>query len=289
MTFMQLGNHRAMTGESPIWDTDRNCLWWIDIQSQWLLRTAIDGETCAIAMPSQPGLVALAQSGKLVIGLEDGLWLFSPETGEWRRLSDTEDDRPSYRLNDGKADRFGRLWFGSMDMSGDREAEGRLYCRDLDGNISVILKGITVPNAIVPLTDGSGLTFCDTPTGQLRLLHTNPDGEITKDDVLHQFESGWRPDGACIDHQGRLWLAIIEPSTLVCLNMNGELQHKWPAPAQRPTMPVFGGPNQAYLFLTSQRRFLDASALSEEPGAGGLYIKAVAENFASPAFRVANL
>jgi sugar lactone lactonase YvrE len=289
MTFRQLGHHRAMTGESPLWDAERNCLWWIDIQAQWLLRTTIDGDTQAIAMPSQPGLIVLAQSGKLVIGLEDGLWLFSPETGVWQRLSDTESNRPSYRLNDGKADLNGRLWFGSMDMSGNREAEGRLYCRDLDGCISVVQQGVAIPNAIVPLTDGSGLTFCDTPTGLLRLLHTNSDGKIIKNEALHQFESGWHPDGACIDHQGHIWLAVIEPSLLVCLDMNGKVLQKWPAPVRRPTMPVFGGPKQNYLFLTSQRRFLGANALAEEPGAGGLYIKAVAENFASPTFRVAGL
>lgn len=278
-----------MTGESPLWDTDRNCLWWIDIQSQWLLQTTINGETRTIAMPSQPGLVALAQSGKLVIGLEDGLWLLSPESGEWRQLSDTEANRPRYRLNDGKADRYGRLWFGSMDMSGNRETEGRLYCRGLDGKISIMQKGIAVPNAIVPLADGSGLTFCDTPTGLLRLLHTNRNGEITKDDLLHQFQPGWRPDGACIDRQGDIWLAIIEPGMLVCLGINGKIRHQWASPVRRPTMPVFGGPKQDHLFLTSQRRFLDASALEQEPGAGGLHIMAVEENLATPSFRVANL
>jgi sugar lactone lactonase YvrE len=121
------------------------------------------------------------------------------------------------------------------------------------------------------------------------VLHTNPDGEITTNNMLHQFDPEWHSDGACIDHQGHIWVAIIGSSSLVCLDMNGKILNKSPAPARRPTMPVFGGPKQDHPLLTSQLRFLDARALASEPGAGRLHVKEVAENFADPEFRVAKL
>ena len=68
----------APTGESPLWDPVRNTLWWIDIQGQRLLGHGETGDIC-IPLPQMPGLVALAADGDLVVGLEDGLWLLSPE------------------------------------------------------------------------------------------------------------------------------------------------------------------------------------------------------------------
>ncbi|MEV8468336.1 SMP-30/gluconolactonase/LRE family protein [Fluviibacterium sp. DFM31] len=140
-------------------------MWWLDIQAQRLLRTDMNGKTQATPCPWQPGLVALAESGALVEWLETGLWTYAPETGDWRQVSDTEANHPTLCLNDGKPDCHGRLFFGSMDMTGTGQATGRLYCRTPDGAIQVLRDGITVPNAIAPLADGSGLWFADFPTG----------------------------------------------------------------------------------------------------------------------------
>ena len=105
----------AVTGECPLWDHARETLWWIDIQGQRLLayRPSTDaGE--AVPLPSMPGLVALTNSGDLMIGLEDGLWRYRPETGDSERLCPVHENRSTFRLNDGKADPDGRLWFGTM-------------------------------------------------------------------------------------------------------------------------------------------------------------------------------
>jgi D-xylonolactonase len=41
-------------------------------------------------------------------------------------------------------------------------------------------------------------------------------------------------------------------------------------PVSRPTMPRLGGTDGRTLFVTSQRRFLDAERLAREPSAGDL-------------------
>jgi len=278
---------QAITGESPVWDDRRNCLWWIDIQAQRLLRTEADGATSATFLPWQPGLVALAESGRLVLGLENGLHAFSPEGGEWEQLSDTEADRPTVRLNDGKPDAQGRLWFGSMDMTGTRQAIGRLYRRDPDGSVAIVREGITVPNAIVPGPDDS-LLFTDTPTGKLERYGIGPDGALSDPEILFEIPPGIHPDGAVIDAEGAYWIGLIGPSEVWRISRSGEILAQVATPVSRVTMPALGGPEGDSLYITNQRRFLTVEGLRAETGAGGL-LMAPGMGRAGPVYRVAGV
>lgn len=289
MTFTLLAQPLAITGEAPLYDPERQCLWWLDIQAQRLLRTLADGTTTATPLPWQPGLVALAESGRLVLGLETGLFVHDPEAGTLEQVSETEADRVTVRLNDGKPDRQGRLWFGSMDMTGEGRAIGRLYRRDADGRIHVIRDGILIPNAIAPHPDGSGLTFVDTPTRRLEFLSTDAKtGTVTAVRILHDFAEGDHPDGACFDTDGHLWIAVVGPGEVRRLSLDGADLERLRLPVTRPTMPILGGADGSTLHVTNQRRFLGAAQLLEQPAAGGLLTARVAAR-AAPVFRVAGL
>lgn len=270
--FALLAQPHAITGESPLWDHGRGCLWWIDIQAQRLLRTTMNGTTSATPMPWQPGFVALGESGHLVIGLENGLWTHCPETGVMTHVADVESERPTVRLNDGKPDSKGRLWFGSMDMTGTGQAIGRLYCREIDGTIRVIREAVTIPNAIAPFADGSALWFTDTPTGVLEQLSI--DGDEVKATNVMRFPDDMHPDGACVAADGTLFVAIIGPGEVWQIDESGAVIATLKLPVSRPTMPMLGGPDGSHLFVTNQRRFLTPDELNTQTGAGGIYVKA---------------
>src|SRR5437016_4139522 len=109
----------ALTGESPCWDSRTATLWWIDIQGQRLLSLQPEnGHKAFWNLPSMPGLIALRARGELLVGLEDGFYGFETSAGLGRRLAMAPTTDGRTRLNDGKADRRGRLWFGSMDKTG---------------------------------------------------------------------------------------------------------------------------------------------------------------------------
>lgn len=261
----------AITGEAPLWDAARNCLWWIDIQAQRLLRTSTSGDTTVTATPGQPGLVAHAESGGLVVGLETGLFVFDPDAGTWTQVDETEADRPTVRLNDGKPDARGRLWFGSMDMTGTGARIGRLYRRDPDGRVGIVREGVGVPNAIVPDPARGGLWFADTPTSVVEFLATDPGtGAVTETRKVHDFGAGAHPDGATLDGDGMLWIAVVGAGELVRMDGGGQVVARVPLPVSRPTMPAFGGAGMRTLYVTCQRRFLTAGTLAGEPFAGGL-------------------
>jgi sugar lactone lactonase YvrE len=282
-------NAMALTGETPLWDAERGCLWWLDIQGQRLLRHVPDGEDSMIALPGQCGLIALGQSGRLVLGLENGLVALDPETMGWEQLSETESDAPERRLNDGKPDRQGRLWFGSMDMSGRGIPSGGLFRRDIDGRIEKVLSDIAIPNAIVGDPSADAIWFTDTPTRVLERLDLDPDGRIAKRLPLITLPEGSHPDGMSMDGEGMLWLALVGPGEVIRINpANGAILERVELPVRRPTMPIWGGKNGDTLFVTSQRRFLNAEQLTQQPLAGNL-IGATGSCGTGPVLRVAGV
>ena len=82
-----------------------------------------------------------ARQRRSLIASRSGLDFFDPENGELERFVAPEVDLPGNRPNDGKCDRQGRFWYGTMqnnfapDMSETAVSEnsGWLYRIDPDG------------------------------------------------------------------------------------------------------------------------------------------------------------
>ena len=262
----------ALTGEVPCWDADRETVWWVDIQGQRLLgfspRTGREQEH---NLPGMPGLLVLRRGGDLVIGLEDGLYPFDPASGLGARLVAVEADDPRTRINDGAVDAAGRLWFGTMDKTGSGQPIGKLYCVSADLSLRVVRTDVGVPNATAFSPDGRTFYFTDTPTGRIEAFAYDVDtATLGSSRTFAAYDSGERPDGVCIDTEGALWIAVVGGSRLERRLADGKLHTVIELPVSRPTMPILGGSDGCTLFITSQRRFLDAGRLAAEPLAGDL-------------------
>jgi sugar lactone lactonase YvrE len=60
-----------------------------------------------------------------------------------------------------------------------------------------------------------------------------------------------RPDGACTDASGDLWIACVHGSAVIHLNLTGQVIERVDMSVRRPTCPAFGGPDLGTMFLTS--------------------------------------
>lgn len=262
----------AVTGEAPFWDARDERLWWIDIQGQRLLcLSPQSGQQCAWSLPSMPGLVVGRERGGLVLGLEDGLYAFDPVQGLGERLVAVEADDPRTRLNDGKPDTNGRLWFGSMDKTGSATPIGALYRLERDGHVSRTRSEVRVPNAICFSPDGGTAYFADSRTGVLEASPYDPaSGEKGPARPFASYGDGAYPDGACVDSDGCVWVAVVGGSRIERRRRDGDLDLIVELPVSRPTMPMLGGSDGRTLFVTSQRRFLTAEQLRAQPFAGDL-------------------
>ena len=122
----------AVLGEGPFWDADLQKLWWIDGLSEFgrgddlHLFDPATGNDRAWHIGKHLGCALPLGDGRVMLALQDGIYLFAPETETMTRISDLEIEILNNRLNDGKCDSKGRLWLGSMSMTAnqpDREFE----------------------------------------------------------------------------------------------------------------------------------------------------------------------
>lgn len=272
MTFQACHRGEALTSESPVWDARRGVLWYIDIQGQRLLGRRLDGpDPDSLMLPLMPGFVCLTTRDDLLLGLEDGLWLLTPDTGGLRRHLAVEAEDTRTRLNEGKADADGRLWFGTMDKTGPFGAIGALYCLPPGGPLRCIRQGVGVPNAIDVTPDGNRLYFADSRLRRIERFPLNREtGELGAPEIFAVYPEGEAPDGALVDAEGTLWVAVVGGARIDRFDLDGTRLPPVAVPVSRPTSLTFGGADLMTLFVTSQRRFLSAGQLTQRPLAGAL-------------------
>lgn len=263
-------------GESPFWHPDEQALYWVDIPGRRLRRLSLvdgqaPGEPQSWAMPQEPGCIAPARSGGLVIALRDGIYRAREWGGALSQLARFSHDITTTRFNDGKADPLGRLWAGTMYEPRDaRKAE--LYsidCRPGNGQQGKPMVQLKAHNAIIAnglawSPDAATLYWADTPNHIVHAWDWDAAGNVMRRHrVFLQFPgkpAGWqpgqpgyggRPDGAAVDSQGNYYTAMFEGARLLKFSPAGELLQEIAVPARCPTMPCFGGADLKTLYITT--------------------------------------
>src|SRR6202035_262023 len=92
------------------------------------------------------GVVAPAAAGGYVAAATLSFF-FVDESGTVTELASLTDAPRGVRFNDGACDDRGRFWVGTMAYDKSPGA-GALYRLELDGSISTVLTGLTIPNGI---------------------------------------------------------------------------------------------------------------------------------------------
>ncbi|TXH68523.1 MAG: SMP-30/gluconolactonase/LRE family protein [Thiothrix sp.] len=256
-------------GEGPLWVKDR--LYWFDILDKRLYHCASDdSDTQVVQFQEHFSAAALTNTADLLLASETALWRFNPSTQALTPLIALEADNPVTRSNDGRADRQGGFWIGTMGKKAEAKA-GSIY-RYYQGELRCLRRDLTITNAICFAPDGRTAYFADTDLGQIYQWRLDaqgwPEGEPSI--FVDLSSQGISPDGAVIDSQGYLWSAQWGSSRLVSYQPNGIEDKVIHLPVSQPSCPAFGGTDLSRLFVTSARDGLSAEALRQEPLAGSV-------------------
>lgn len=241
----------AALGESPLWDHRSERLWWVDAIAGILRSTDAEGlEPREWRLEQSLGSVGLASDG-LILALADGFHRFDPDSGATRPIA-RPTMQPNTRLNDGKADRHGRFLCASMRLSDDG-TPGDLFRLDADGQVATLEHGVAIGNALCFSPAGDALHFADSMDGMLRRYAYNSEtGAIGKRaDIADCREQGSGPDGATVDAEGRIWVALVLAQAIACYTPDGALIRTIPVPVPYPSCPAFGGANLDTLYVTT--------------------------------------
>ena len=271
---------RNELGEGILWDARRQAAWWTDIEGCRLYRyTLPHGNLESWETPERLGCFApVAEKEILVAAFASGFAFFNPESGDVQRILDVEADNSRTRLNDGRTDRQGRFWAGSMvegtvDNNTPANAMGKLYCLDRDQQLTTHLEGLHISNGLCWSPDSQWLYHTDTPSGRIDRYPFRADsGSIGDRQTFASSEPGCSPDGAIVDAKGFMWSAQWGGSKVIRYAPNGETDLELSVPVGQPTCVAFGGPELDHLFVSSARQELDATKLAQQPSAGNVFV-----------------
>ena len=257
-------------GECPIWCDREQALWWVDSRGPTLKRwDPASGKVRELQLPSVVGSVAFRDKGGMLAALQSGIHFLDPVSGHLQAVAQPEAHLPENRFNDGRCDRAGRFWSGTM-SDVKREPTGSLYRLSADLECTHMRSDVVVPNSLSWSPDNRTMYFGDTHRTRIWAYDFDlASGAISEERVFAQTEG--RPDGSCIDVDGCLWNAEYGGWRLVRYTPAGKIDRVIPLPVANATCCCFGGAGLDTLYVTSATQRLTPEDLLKQPLAGSVF------------------
>ena len=264
---------KNVLGEGAVWCPLERLLWWVDISGPSLWR--LDPCTARVdhwPLPKPPGSFALRKNGGFLFAFRNGFATLAEPGGELQWLEPPGLALGDERFNDGKVDRAGRFWAGTLDRKLG-SAIGQLYRVEPGLRVTAMDRGFTISNGIGWSPDDRTMYFTDTPSRRIYRYDFDPaTGAIANRRVFIEAEPGHGgPDGMTVDAEGYVWSAQFDRWSIHRYAPDGRLDRAVRMPVRRPTTCMFGGPELATLYVTSARMDLADDALAGQPQAGGVF------------------
>jgi sugar lactone lactonase YvrE len=271
-TIQCVADVRAVLGEGPVWVTSEASLYWVDIQGRKIFRLGKDGELSQWPTPFRVGSLFPRAKGGFIAGTDQGIAEIDHSTGRLDVLFNPEENLPHNRFNDGKVDRQGRFWAGTMDDR-ERGSAGTLYRIDPDLTYTAIDTGYGITNGPAFSPDGRVMYHSDTLRQLTYVFDLDGEGNPADRRTFLRFGEGdGHPDGMTVDSEGCLWIAFWGGWCVRRFSPDGELIRTIEVPVEQPSSCAFGGPDLDRLYVTSATKGLDEDALEMQPKAGGLFM-----------------
>ncbi len=275
MKISLLDTASCLVGEGPVWDVREQALYFVDIVGKKVFRYSPEtGETRSWDVPGMIGSLALREKGGAIVALKEGVYALDFGTGKASPLALAEGQASRVQFNDGKVDRRGRFVVGSGDSDlKDTQPVGTLYSLGADHRLTELDHGIAIANGPCWSPDNKTFYFSDSLQYEVYAYDYDIDtGAATNRRVFaNTRELGGIPDGATVDTDGLIWIAICEGSKIVAFRPDGKIERIIQMPVKAPASVMFGGPNLDRLFVTT----INVAALmgrDAQEGAGSTFV-----------------
>lgn len=273
MTVACVLDARAALGEGPLWHPGEQALYWLDIKAPALHRLdPASGRQRHWPLAGLAGSFAFRKGGGLVLALRSGFALMELGTGRLMPLARPEGEPHGNRFNDGKCDRAGRFFAGTMDDA-EAECRGSLFRLDPDRSLHRIRGDVFISNGLGWSSDDRVMYFTDSPRRIIWAYDYDiATGRPANERVFARIpdDQGY-PDGLCVDAMDHVWSAHWDGARITRWRPDGTVERVVHLPVPRPTSCCFGGPHLETLYVTSARTGLDEAALAASPLSGGIF------------------
>jgi sugar lactone lactonase YvrE len=277
---------QSILGEGPVWNEGEQVLYWLDVFLPAINRfDPATGINQAMRLDQPIYAFALRAKGGAIGSFEDGIGFVDLDHGTIDIIGDPKAGRP-VNFNDGKCDRRGRFWTGTMAKDWSSPIGG-LYRIEPSQRITQMDDGIVLSNGLGWSPDNRTMYFTD--FGRRVIYAYDFEAETG---VVHKrrpfievpAEAGF-PDGMAVDAEGCLWVAHWDGWRVTRYEPSGQARQIIRMPVQRPTSCAFGGSDLSVLYITSARMGLSEEALAAAPLSGSVFaVRTDTAGLAEPKF-----
>jgi D-xylonolactonase len=278
----RVADTRSHTGEGPLWNPDRERLYWVDIPAGrlWWYDPETDEHGVAYDAPSGPiGGFTLESDGTLLLFTHRTVERFEPDTGATAVVLEVD---ARTRFNDVIADPEGRVFCGTMPGA---ETLGDLYRIDTDGRVTTVLEGLDIPNGMGFANGGDTFYVTESEAGAIYAFdYDRETGALTNRRTFREVPSAdGVPDGMTVDADDHVWSARWNGGRVVRHAPTGEPVSEIELPARKVSSVTFGGAGYETLYLTTA--LTDGDRSREGDGAGAVFRVTDLETGGVPEFR----
>jgi len=265
---------RCELGEGPFWHPFQERLFWFDILNKTLFSATAGGIMVdRFTFDAPVSAAGVIDADNLGIASAAGIFRLHLPTDTREIIVPLEADSTRVRANDGRVNRQGGMWIGTMSLTDPGTTPAGVLYQVREGVVTEILSGLHIPNATCFSPDGRTAYFTDFVSKTIRKVPIDPETGLPNgpwsDYATVEGDGG--PDGAVIDSEGFMWNAEWGKGRVVRRDLTGRIVREVKLPVSRCTCPAFGGPGLKTLYVTSARENLTPAQLAEEPLAGGVF------------------
>ena len=263
---------KCKLGEGTLWVKDHNSIYFVDIKKKSFFSLNIkNNKKKKYKVNKEIGFIAHVKGNIFILGLQGELRIQNIKTKKIFKSIPVEKDIKLNRINDGKTDPKGNLWFGTMDNLERKIEKGSLYKLDKNLLLTKVDTKYRITNGPA-FIDHYNFYHTDSSKKIIYKIRTNKKNKIVSKIIFKKFSSkDGSPDGMTLDKKNNLWVAHFHGACVSVFTNRAKLIHKIKLPAKNITNCAFGGQKNNEIFITSATKGMSKADLQKYRYSGFLF------------------
>ena len=265
-------NSKCKLGEGTLWVKEHNSIYFVDIKKKKILIfNNKSNKKKIITVNKEIGFLAHIKKNIFILGLQGELRILNLKTKKILKSIKIESNLKLNRINDGKTDPAGNLWFGTMDNLERKIEKGSLYKLDKYLKLTKVDTNYRITNGPA-FIDLYNFYHTDSPKKTIYKIKINKQNKIVSKKIFKKLSpKEGSPDGMTLDKYKNLWVAHFHGACISVFNKNAKLIHRIKFPAKNITNCAFGGTRNSEVFVTSALKSMNKKEIKEYKYSGALF------------------
>ena len=267
-----LWNSKCILGEGVAWVKEHNSLYFVDIKGKKIFKLDYKNKNKKIyKIEKEIGFLAHVSKNTFVLGLQGEIRIVDLKKKNKKISIKIEKKFKNNRINDGKTDHQGRLWFGTMDNLERNIHNGSLYCLDSNLTLNQVDKNYMITNGPAFINKRC-FYHTDSKKKIVYKIYIDKNLKVISKKIFIKFRKNeGSPDGMTLDNYQNLWICHYNGSCISVYNKKGNKLHSVNMPTKNITNCTFGGYRNSELFVTTAIKGMSKKELKLFPLSGNLF------------------